>query len=276
LSNPLVSVIIPTYNSESTLAKCLESIRNQTYKNIEVIVIDKFSDDGTIKIINKFDVRIFQSEARRSLARNIGYQKSENHSKYILSIDSDMELMPEVIEQCVSLAESNNTNIGAIIIPERTVGNSIIAQIRTFERSFYRGTEVEAARFFMKHLFEIVGGYDEDITFCEDRTVPQKIQQLGYNINARINTEILHHEEHLSLLAHLRKKYQYGKSAGNYLIKYKKYWKKQGSLFYRLSLFLKERRFYFNPFLAIAVLTLKAMEYFSAGLGYLVRKDRNV
>jgi len=268
LSNPLVSVIIPTYNSESILSKCLESIKNQTYKNIETIIVDNFSNDGTVKIAKKYEVRLFQSKSGMSMARNIGFQKSEKHSKYLLSIDSDMELMPEVIEQCVSLAESNNTNIGAIIIPERTVGNLTIAQIRTFERSFYRDTEVEAARFFRKHLVERVGGYDEDITFCEDRTLPQKIQQLGYNVKARINTEILHHEEHLSFSSHLRKKYQYGKSAGNYLKRYKKYWKKQGSLFYRLSLFLKDRRFYSKPLLAIAVLTLKTMEYISAGLGY--------
>jgi len=44
--NPLVSVVIPTYNSEKTLAKCLESIKNQTYKNVELIVVDNYSRDA--------------------------------------------------------------------------------------------------------------------------------------------------------------------------------------------------------------------------------------
>jgi len=267
---PLVSIIIPTYNSDVTLAKCLESINKQTYNNIETIIVDNFSDDETIEIAKQYAVKIFQIKSGMSMARNIGFNKIDNHSKYVLHIDSDMELMPEVIEQCILLAESKNVNIGAIIIPERTVGNSTIAQIRMFERSFYRDTEVEAARFFRKNLVERVGGYDEDITFCEDRTLPQKIQQLGYDVKARIRAEILHHEEHSSISAHLRKKYKYGKSAGNYLRKYKEYWKKQMNPFYRVSIFLKNRRFYSKPSHAIIVLTLKFLEFISAGFGYLV------
>jgi len=48
--NPLVSVVIPTYNSEKTLAKCLESIKNQTYKNTESVIVDNFSTDKTTEI----------------------------------------------------------------------------------------------------------------------------------------------------------------------------------------------------------------------------------
>lgn len=49
-NKPLVSVIIPTYNSSSTLEKCLRSIRSQSYKNIEIIIVDKFSNDSTGEI----------------------------------------------------------------------------------------------------------------------------------------------------------------------------------------------------------------------------------
>ena len=54
MENPLVSVIIPTYNSSRTLEKCLESIKNQTYKNIEIIVVDNNSTDNTKEIAKKF------------------------------------------------------------------------------------------------------------------------------------------------------------------------------------------------------------------------------
>jgi len=53
-NKPLVSVVIPTYNSEKTLKKCLESIKRQTYKNIEIIVVDKFSKDRTVYSIYIF------------------------------------------------------------------------------------------------------------------------------------------------------------------------------------------------------------------------------
>ena len=54
MSKPLVSVIIPTYNSEKTLPLCLESIKRQTYKNIEVIIVDNFSVDRTVDIAKRY------------------------------------------------------------------------------------------------------------------------------------------------------------------------------------------------------------------------------
>jgi len=53
MNKPLVSVIIPTFNSGGTLGKCLRSIRNQTYGNVEIIVVDKFSTDKTKEIAKK-------------------------------------------------------------------------------------------------------------------------------------------------------------------------------------------------------------------------------
>jgi len=50
---PKISVIVPTYNSSRTIEKCLKSIKNQTYQNIEIIVIDNNSSDNTLKIAKK-------------------------------------------------------------------------------------------------------------------------------------------------------------------------------------------------------------------------------
>jgi len=54
MSQPLISVIIPTYNSEKTLPLCLESIKRQTYKNIEVIIVDNFNVDRTVDIAKRY------------------------------------------------------------------------------------------------------------------------------------------------------------------------------------------------------------------------------
>jgi cellulose synthase/poly-beta-1,6-N-acetylglucosamine synthase-like glycosyltransferase len=58
--SPLVSIIIPTRNSARTLEKCLESIKHQTYSNIEVIVVDNFSDDETIEIAKKYTEKTYE------------------------------------------------------------------------------------------------------------------------------------------------------------------------------------------------------------------------
>jgi len=78
---PLVSIIIPTYNSEKTLAKCLESIKNQTYRNIEVIIVDRFSKDSTIEIARKYKVRVLQFNCERAKAKNFGLRNAKG--KYV-------------------------------------------------------------------------------------------------------------------------------------------------------------------------------------------------
>ena len=264
----LVSIVIPTYNSEKTLAKCLESIKNQTYKNVEVTVVDKFSKDNTIEIVKKYRVKVYQIKAKeRSEQRNFGTLKAKG--KFVCFIDSDMELTPKVIEECVKKFQKN-TNIG-IIIPEKTIGNNLWSRIREFERSFYVGSDiVEAARFFSRKAFMNVGMYDVNLTGQEDWELPLRMRKLGYNVNVRINEFIHHHEENLSLINHLKKKYYYSLTFHNYIRKHPEIISTQINPFYRFGLFLKNRRFYSKPLLAMGVLILKILEYLSAGLGYLV------
>ena len=261
-----VSIVIPTYNSENTIEICLESVVNQSYKNIEIIVVDRFSKDGTIEMAKSYGARIYQLDCERAKAKNYGLKKARG--KYVLFIDSDMELTERVVEECVELAKKDD-KIGGIIIPERSVGDSFWVRVRDFERSFYAGTEIESARFFRKDLALKVGGFDEDVVFFEESTLPQKIEKLGYNVKARVSSCILHHEENFSLLKWLKKKYYYGKTAKIYKAKYGEYGSKQMSLFYRFGLFFKNKRFWSMPHLAFGVIVLKGLEYLAAGFGYI-------
>lgn len=185
-----------------------------------------------------------------------------------------MELTKNVIEECVSLAEEDE-KIGGIIIPERSVGDSFWVRVRDFERSFYVRTEIESARFLRRDLAEKVGGFDEHIIFFEESTLPQKVEELDYNVKARINAEILHHEVDFSLWKWLKKKFYYGKSAANYKEKYSNYAPKQLSIIYRFLIFLKNKRFYSKPWLVAGVAVLKLLEYFSVELGLLAGKVEN-
>jgi glycosyltransferase involved in cell wall biosynthesis len=263
---PLVSVIIPTYNSEKTIGRCLESIKNQTYKNVEIIVVDNFSEDKTVEICKEYNASIIKVKGERTKAKNIGLKNA--NGKYVLFVDSDMELTPNVIEECVMLCESNS-EIGGVVIPERSVGDSYWVKVRDFERSFYAGTEIESARFFRRDLALQAGGFDEEVVFFEESTLPQKIEKLGYSVGARVSSYILHHEEGFSLRKWLKKKYYYGKTAKNYRTKYKEYGNKQISLFYRFGLFFKSRRFWSKPHLAIGIIVLKGLEYLVVGIGYI-------
>lgn len=83
-------IIIPNYNNEKWLDKCLGSVFNQTFKDFEVIVIDDMSTDKSIEIINKYDVTLIRPDHRvyNGGARNWGI-RYPIESKYTLFLDSD-------------------------------------------------------------------------------------------------------------------------------------------------------------------------------------------
>ena len=91
----LISVIIPAYNAQKTIYRCLESILNQTYRNIEVIVVNDGSSDDTENICRQFEderVRIVnQKNQGVSQARNTGIVLAQG--KYICFVDSDDYVM---------------------------------------------------------------------------------------------------------------------------------------------------------------------------------------
>ena len=101
--NPLVSVVIPTLNEERFLGQCLETIKNQTYKNVEIIVVDNGSADKTVAIAKKHGARAYQAGPERAGQVNFGVKKAKG--KYCYRVDGDFILEPEVVEQCVEKCE---------------------------------------------------------------------------------------------------------------------------------------------------------------------------
>ena len=93
LAQPLVSVIVPAYNAETYIAQTLNSVLSQTYKNIEVIVVDDGSHDGTTQIVEAIMRRddrvtlLHQSNSGVAAARNLAIEKSRG--EYIAPIDAD-------------------------------------------------------------------------------------------------------------------------------------------------------------------------------------------
>lgn len=109
----LLSVIIPTYNSERYLHRALDSVFNQTYKNIEVIIIDDCSTDDTRKIIKTYAQQHGDSVKYRFLAKNSGPAVARNvgltmtSGSYVAFLDSDDEWAAQKIEKQLRLMEQN-------------------------------------------------------------------------------------------------------------------------------------------------------------------------
>lgn len=273
MGKPLVSVVIPTYNSATHLWKCLRSIDSQTYSNIETIIVDGYSEDRTVEIARRFDVEIIQNDGSRGKARNEGIKIASG--EYLLTIDSDMELSSEVISRCVKSLQDEDT-IAGVVIPERSIGDSFWVGIRDFERQFYSGTGVESPRFFPMDLVYKHNGYDEDLIFYEESTLPKKLAKSGYDVMNRIDAQIYHHEEDFSLKDWLWKKYYYGQTAFQFISRYNNVASPQINPISRIGIFLKRpRRLINRPIYGAGTLALKVMEFGATSAGILKARLRS-
>ena len=114
-TNPLISVIVPVYNVEKYLPKCIDSIINQTYKNLEIILVDDGSPDGCGKICDdyaKLDDRIkviHKKNGGRSEARNVGIDIAKG--EYIGFVDSDDYIESNFYELLLKAVLDNNADI---------------------------------------------------------------------------------------------------------------------------------------------------------------------
>lgn len=106
---PLVTIIIPVYNTEKYLKKCLNSVVNQTYKNLEIILINDASSDNSLAILENYakkykNVKLVNNPVNLgvSISRNIGLDFA--NGDYIYFLDSDDFIRNDAIEKLVNLA----------------------------------------------------------------------------------------------------------------------------------------------------------------------------
>jgi glycosyltransferase involved in cell wall biosynthesis len=111
--NELVSIIIPTYNTEKFIRDTLQSVQNQTYQNWEMILVDDASTDKTVSVIEEFAknddrIKLFKLEKNsgNGFARNIAVEKASG--KYIAYLDADDLWFPEKLEKQIEFLKANN------------------------------------------------------------------------------------------------------------------------------------------------------------------------
>lgn len=117
-NQPLISINIPVFKCEKYILRCLESVKNQTYKNLEIILVNDCTPDNSIAIINDFvqknpdlKINIYEhvKNSGLSVVRNTGIKASEG--KYIYFLDSDDEITHNCIELLVSNALKTDAQI---------------------------------------------------------------------------------------------------------------------------------------------------------------------
>lgn len=204
---PLVSVIVVTYNSSQFVIETLDSIYNQTYSNIELIISDDYSTDKTIGICQNWinenkkrfkKIEIITSEKNTGIPANCNRGFAKANGEWIKVIAGDDCLYPEAIEKYMLYVNTNKSEIvfssmnifqNNFEISNLVESNISPSPIFKYNKSSAKeqfdlltlGNAIFAPSIFIKkELFEIVNKYDEEITLCEDWPMWLKITQKGY------------------------------------------------------------------------------------------------
>lgn len=158
-SNKLVSIIVPVYNVEDYLKRCIDSILVQTYPNIEIVLINDGSTDSSPEICQFYSdkykniVLINKENGGLSMARNDGIKASKGY--YVYFLDSDDSIDDDTIEYLVNLIEKSGADIatGCVrdIIKDRTVESTKANEKYEIKEKIYKGDNI---------LFEWMGGSD--------------------------------------------------------------------------------------------------------------------
>lgn len=265
-ANPLVSVVITTKNEQSVIEDLLQSIKKQTYKNWEIILVDNFSTDKTCEIAKKYTKRVFTKGPERSAQRNYGVERS--HGKYVVILDADQQLAPATVKECVD-EFNKDKDVGALVIPEKSYGFGFWTQFKVFEREFYEGEkDIEAARVFKRNLFKKFEGYDLSITGPEDWDLPLRMRKAGIKIG-RTKSYILHNERAFNPWNSAKKKFYYASRASVYLKRHPEMITTQGNLLFRLVFFRKWKKLISHPILTFGMIYIRALEASGAILGFI-------
>ncbi len=143
-----ISVIIPVYNVEKYLSKCIQSVIEQTYKLLEIILIDDGSADYSLEICREYEKKdsrisvISKEHSGTSDARNMGIERATGD--YFLFVDSDDFLHPEMIRILLHELRKNNAQLsvcGVQRVEDAVANNITYPLIETVSTSCYSGTE---------------------------------------------------------------------------------------------------------------------------------------
>ena len=175
-THPLVSIVTPTFNQADYLAETIDSVLAQDYPNIEYIVLDDGSSDGTKDVLQKYVGRVrFESQANMGQARTLNKGWGLCHGKYIGYLSSDDILARDAITKLVAALEKDPEI--AVVYPDCDLINprsEIIKRkvCRHFDyESLVIGQEchIGPGALFRKDIYDVVGGWQPDLKLAPDR-----------------------------------------------------------------------------------------------------------
>ena len=189
----MLSIIIPTYNEEKYLPKLLKSIKNQTFKDYEIIVSDNNSKDKTRQIAKEFGCKLVKGGNYPGISRNKGSKKAKGN--FLLFVDADCLIPKNFLKSAMNEIETKNLDIaGCKVMP---LSNKIVDNIAfsiynlwIIATQFFYANASGHGIFCKKILHNKIKGFNENIKLSEDMDYCKRAGKKGkFRI---LNSVIIH------------------------------------------------------------------------------------
>ena len=185
----LISVIMSVYNDEKNIDKSIESIMSQTYKNLELHILDDGSNDKTWKIINKYkteyqNIFIYKNNSNLGLTKSLNYLINQTNGEIIARHDSDDLSHPERIEKQLNIMTKYNLDFcttRAQIIQNNKITPKFSYYIPKKIVIRYKNPFIHGTLMIKKRVIVDVGMYDENFYYAQD----YKLMTELLNINSK-------------------------------------------------------------------------------------------
>ena len=198
-SNFKVSVILSVYNSENTIKKSIESLVNQTYKDIEILIIDDNSTDKTFELCKEYEkkhnnISLFKNNKNIGLTKNLNYLIGKSTGSYIARQDADDISELDRIEKQMKFIDTTSVDgctTRAFIMKENkiTPNKSIYFPKKIVMR--FKNPFIHGSLTIKRSTIEKIGNYNENFYYSQDYKLMHDLIHNGYKI--KILKEPLYH-----------------------------------------------------------------------------------
>src|SRR3989338_8758264 len=218
---PLVSVILPTYNRDKTIAKAIESVWRQSYKNLELIIVNDASKDATAKLVSSLakynpKIIILQNEINLGIVASLNKGIKAARGKYIARLDDDdVWCDDKKIAKQVDFLEKNPEYclVGGGVIKVDKNDKEIVRYLLPKEDEYIRkkilinNVFAHTTVLFRKDIFLKVGGYDEKFCFVFylDQEYNDPYHYRNYKIRRNVRVNIKLRKKYMNNYPHYKK-----------------------------------------------------------------------
>lgn len=213
----LVSILVPCYNCEKFLENCLNSLINQSYKNLEIVCVNDGSIDNTLEILNNFAlkdkrIKVFNKENEKSISKTRNFLLQKANGKYLTWVDSDDWVEKNYILDMVNAMENENVDL---VICGYQKDKKINAKQKKIKRYYEIDNNIETlkkmiamkpylgycwAKLYKTNIAKSIL-FDTDVNFSEDMLFNCKYLLVSKS-SYYFNTSNYHYIQHKSSIMH--------------------------------------------------------------------------